>query len=413
MANTIPAFVPRYAADFQCIGARCPDTCCAGWSVQLDKSTYKRYKKLILGDSAGAISSKIKPVSPEKRHDGCYGEIVMSAGGSCPFLADDRLCKLQGAFGPSILSPTCSNYPRKIVRLEGMAQKGLTPACPEAARLMFLDKGAMDLRIGAVNSNSLMRDAVVNDQVIDADTAQRVRFTLLDIVRDSSKPLWQRLGAVILISDTLGRLSTSEGFDSFSKLLEAPSTLDSYLTVASRTPAAPAAQADIFRRLFAFGAIWMGGLSAYQMSALKEVIDCFARASQSEDPAEFIAARYRVGIRALNEFLATADYLMTNYAVSVMMDTLFPWEDVSDSYQERCYKLICKIGVVRFILALKAEGRGVDFSKEDFVSVVVAFTRFYEHNSSYKALVDQVFAGLRQSAKASPQAVIGLIRDDF
>ena len=33
-------------AQFKCIGGECEDTCCAGWSVSIDKKTYKKYTNL-------------------------------------------------------------------------------------------------------------------------------------------------------------------------------------------------------------------------------------------------------------------------------------------------------------------------------------------------------------------------------
>jgi lysine-N-methylase len=411
--KTAPAFIPQYAQDFMCVGSRCADTCCAGWQVSLDKTTYKRYKSLVMGGGVGEIRSKIKPVSHNERHDANYGVIVMDARGRCSFLAEDSLCKLQRAFGPSILSPTCANYPRVNKRLDGMAQRSLTPACPEAARLMFQDESAMSLSIGSVDVKDLSVDVALDPKKISSEAAQRIRFKIIDIIRDSAYPLWQRLSVVSLVCALLDELSSRDSFDLFAEKLESGFVFDSFLSVTSGYPAAPDVQAEVFGSLFGFKSINWGSLSFYQKDALKEVGDVFGAAAKAAQPSEYIAGVYRSGVQALRRFFATSDYLMTNYVNSLMMDTLFPWQPAEDSCQERMYKLVCRIGVLRFILALKAEGRGDDFCQEDFVSAVVAFTRFYEHNREYKALIDQVFVGIRNSVKASPRAVIGLMRDDF
>lgn len=36
---------PHYYKKFQCIGGDCPDTCCAGWQIQIDPASLRKYRK--------------------------------------------------------------------------------------------------------------------------------------------------------------------------------------------------------------------------------------------------------------------------------------------------------------------------------------------------------------------------------
>lgn len=36
---------PTYLDKFKCIGIKCEDNCCQGWSIDIDKKTYKKYIK--------------------------------------------------------------------------------------------------------------------------------------------------------------------------------------------------------------------------------------------------------------------------------------------------------------------------------------------------------------------------------
>ena len=36
---------PDYYDEFSCIGGACPDTCCSGWQIVIDKESQDRYKK--------------------------------------------------------------------------------------------------------------------------------------------------------------------------------------------------------------------------------------------------------------------------------------------------------------------------------------------------------------------------------
>ena len=37
--------VPHYYKKFRCIAGECPDTCCAGWQIQIDPASLRKYKK--------------------------------------------------------------------------------------------------------------------------------------------------------------------------------------------------------------------------------------------------------------------------------------------------------------------------------------------------------------------------------
>ncbi|MFP3467691.1 hypothetical protein, partial [Leifsonia sp. SIMBA_070] len=40
----VQMLVPDYMERFACIGSACEDTCCSGWTVTIDKPTYKQYR---------------------------------------------------------------------------------------------------------------------------------------------------------------------------------------------------------------------------------------------------------------------------------------------------------------------------------------------------------------------------------
>ena len=44
---------PDYYKNFKCIAGECTDTCCAGWDVDVDKESYKQYRRVI-----GSFGSK-------------------------------------------------------------------------------------------------------------------------------------------------------------------------------------------------------------------------------------------------------------------------------------------------------------------------------------------------------------------
>ena len=37
--------VLHYYKEFTCTAGKCPDTCCAGWKIMIDKNSLRKYKK--------------------------------------------------------------------------------------------------------------------------------------------------------------------------------------------------------------------------------------------------------------------------------------------------------------------------------------------------------------------------------
>ena len=48
---------PDYYKNFKCIAGECTDTCCAGWDVDVDKESYKQYRRVI-----GSFGNKLRSV---------------------------------------------------------------------------------------------------------------------------------------------------------------------------------------------------------------------------------------------------------------------------------------------------------------------------------------------------------------
>ena len=37
---------PKYLKEFKCIGGKCTDSCCIGWDIDIDKTTFRQYYKV-------------------------------------------------------------------------------------------------------------------------------------------------------------------------------------------------------------------------------------------------------------------------------------------------------------------------------------------------------------------------------
>lgn len=121
---------PHYYKKFHCTADRCPDTCCAGWLIQIDSCSLKKYREM-----KGPIGNRLHNEVDWKR--GYFRQYE----GRCAFLNEENLCDLylEGG-GNSAFCHTCRSYPRHIEEFEGLREISLALSCPEAARLILTEQ---------------------------------------------------------------------------------------------------------------------------------------------------------------------------------------------------------------------------------------------------------------------------------
>lgn len=118
--------VPDYYKEFQCIADRCPDTCCAGWQIVIDKESMKKYRKV-----KGGFKNRLHNSIDEKE------QVFKQYHGRCAFLNDDNLCDIYGEIGKEYLCRTCRRYPRHYEEYENIREISLSVSCPVVAELLL------------------------------------------------------------------------------------------------------------------------------------------------------------------------------------------------------------------------------------------------------------------------------------
>lgn len=122
-------FYPEYYKDFKCIANLCPDSCCRGWDVVVDKKSEDYYNTV-----KGEFGDKIRKVTVTDE-DG--DRIFTLKNKRCPFWNKDELCDIYINLGEKNLCETCKKFPRITMDYECFTEHTLSLACPEAARLIL------------------------------------------------------------------------------------------------------------------------------------------------------------------------------------------------------------------------------------------------------------------------------------
>lgn len=117
---------PHYYKKFHCIASGCPDTCCAGWEIMIDRKSLERYKNV-----SGSLGNRLHNSVDWRRH------AFRQYEGRCEFLNEEGLCDLYTELGEDGFCRTCRVYPRHIEEFEGVREVSLCLSCIEAARIIL------------------------------------------------------------------------------------------------------------------------------------------------------------------------------------------------------------------------------------------------------------------------------------
>lgn len=120
-------YAPRYYKKFICIADKCEHSCCIGWEIDIDPTTFEKYQKL----QNGYAPSILKSISLEgSRHFG------LCEGDRCPHLDERGLCRIILNAGEDLLCNICREHPR-FYNFTSVAEVGLGMSCREAARIIL------------------------------------------------------------------------------------------------------------------------------------------------------------------------------------------------------------------------------------------------------------------------------------
>ena len=119
---------PTFYKEFSCIAGACPDTCCAGWEIEVDETTAQGYLA-----EKGAFGDRLRrEIGSEP------GEYFFKLQNNrCPFLNKENLCDIFINIGEDKLCTVCTEYPRFTETYGSLTEKGLGMSCESAAEFIF------------------------------------------------------------------------------------------------------------------------------------------------------------------------------------------------------------------------------------------------------------------------------------
>lgn len=184
-----------FYTDFSCVGGACPDTCCAGWDIFVDESTYGIYASLPEPNKS-SICGQIEEVnkSPAAKY-----QFRMKKDGRCPFLNDENLCDIYIQVSPNAMCQTCKTFPRKIVNYYDVIWATVSAACPEVARILLSKKEPI---VFGYNEDSIIAETVSGDWILYNELINGLVLST-DILQDRTFPFWHRVHMVMNLTGVI------------------------------------------------------------------------------------------------------------------------------------------------------------------------------------------------------------------
>lgn len=192
-------YQPDYYDKFQCTASACPMTCCMQWRISVDDKTLLRWPE--------EWKKQVKEVEE--------GHIIrLNKDGMCPFLNEEKLCKIVLKAGEQAISYTCQTFPREEHRYHGRIERCLTPGCPAVLDLMW-QQDDFHIRERDIQDNKIeekkidgqeirgqkVKETSLNEEICEINPVLfEIRDWFLEIVNDKQLPLNTALEICFLIA---------------------------------------------------------------------------------------------------------------------------------------------------------------------------------------------------------------------
>lgn len=378
------SLVPRYYKDFSCIGSECEDTCCGGWTVAIDRKTYKNYRNLKDKDLSPLINNYIKR-ERSNPSDENYASIKLSENKLCPFLNANQLCSIQTKLGEAYLSNVCRTYPRVPNLINGVLEFSTTLSCPEAARLALLNRDVMefDELEATVDQSTIISKQIEIESPMNEGSAKKyfweLRFFTISVIQNRDYPLTDRLIFLGIFLDKVDQLINENKIDQIPELIGSYTALMATLQKSiGDIPSSNEIQLQLVKRLMEMR-IYIGVNSQAYLDCVKETLDGIN--FRDDMPIQELAMAYYDSYDTyFAPFLSKHEYVLENYLVNYVFKNLFPFSTQKNSVYEEFVLLTVHYSMIKLHLIGMAGYHKEKFSLDHVIKLIYSFGRAIEHS---------------------------------
>ncbi len=383
-----------YGDVFRCIGGDCEDTCCHGWSVPVDRASHDKLQRLQEQHRRSQISQNLV-TNPLCAAETNYAQIRLKPTKDCSFLDEDRLCALQKIYGEEYLPSTCAVYPRVLNRVDGCIEVSLYLSCPEATRVVLLNPNLTlpDDIINPHGHKQELRSSTGDNGQIQLDRPKRyfreIRSLTITMIKDRSRPLWQRLFLVGSLCQKLNRIKTVEQEQAVSAILRDYREIVSTCALRDDLAGVPSQQGAqlhfallIINQLIRRGSVGTRFLDSFKSFAFG--VDYLPGECLPVPSETFLSAEQEY----FTPFTVRYPFILENYLVNYVLKNLFPFgrEDSNGGYiaiMDQFMLMAAQYTLIRTLLIGIAGHHKLNLTEEHVLRLIQSFCKAVEHNSAF------------------------------
>ncbi|MBR7025124.1 MAG: flagellin lysine-N-methylase [Selenomonadaceae bacterium] len=359
-------FQPQYVNKFKCDGSKCNAHCCrTGWNIFVDKETYKLYSQ---------------DITSHMKFDSEREEYLILFGGKnfCPFLTENKLCRLQMEHGEKFLSLTCATYPRITSNFGYFFERSLILSCPLAAEMILFEREPMKFEFVEVSEKIHSHGGKILVQQIESTEELRahmieIQVAMISILQERTLTLDQRLIVLGFFVDRLEEIFSDFDEDALIKLIAA---YESKKFLAEQMP------------------LMLQSISFDVEKLIRLIHELFEKtfdekvSPQEKKILDTIAANYRLLTTDKKKFFEKYSPLLENYLVNKWFQNIYPWRfegSLAQNFAEFVaeYKLFESI---IFFATLKFSS-----DKKFLLELIGLFVTRFEHAKEYRQRIFDYF----------------------
>jgi len=382
-----PILIPEYLGEFSCIGSACEDTCCAGWKVTVDKKTYQTYRKVRQPEIAEKLDKFVKRERKQSNENN-YAKFVLKENSKCSMLLEDGLCTIHKELGEEYLCNTCFIYPRHLSRVGQMVEKSLTLSCPEATRIVLLQKEG----IGFLETEEPKNTRGLISHELNLEKYPYfwdLRVFTIQLLQSRQQPLEIRLIILGLFIQKIDQVKSKELEKNLSAIMQdylARLDNEEYIASLKDIKGNLSFQVNLVQELIRYRLSTGGAFTKYT-DILKQMVDGLGLEdlSQEQDKKQYnmqkVASNYYKALTNIyRPFIEKNEYMLENYAVNYIFKNLFPYE--YDTLFESYAMLVVHFALIKLhLLGMSASQQ--QLTQEMVVECVQQLSKTIEHNPVY------------------------------
>lgn len=389
---TARALMPKYVTQFQCIGGDCPDTCCAGWQISIDKQTFSDYRRVVHPALKPLLKANLEQDDKSSRQR--YGKLnLRESDGRCAMHSSQGLCSVHQHLGEAALSDTCYHYPRMVQQYGDRFEQCLSLSCPEAARLALTQGDAFEFVSAPLTTRvdtTIVRHPVHGFDLLAMD---EVRAFSVQLFQTEGVTNIERLAVLGWMCQQIDNLVAANSQAQLPELLLGLTELvqsGKLKEMVGQLMSQHSIGVTIFYMLF--GNPMDPKRPANQQTVLAWVQQGLGISAGKDGDLLEIEARYRRGMVLLTQNGEMFEKMVGRYLLNDLIRETFPWDRSSALLHYR--RLLTRFGVVRLMLAAVAAAHEKPLDDKTMAQVIQVFCRLYQHNLGFATGAEKSLVGL-------------------